>query len=429
MTTNHLILIGAQWGDEGKGKIIDTLMPQAKAVVRFQGGHNAGHTLYYQGKKLVLRLLPSGILHPLVNCYIGNGLVLSPEALLKEIEELLTLHIPVKEQLRISDRATLLLPIHAAIDMARENQKTAKAIGTTGRGIGPAYEDKIARRALKMADIFHPEIFKEKLNEIYDYHNFLLTKKYQLPAVSIEPVLEALPLWVEQLGPMVADVSALLAEHHQAGENILFEGAQGIHLDIDQGTYPYVTSSNTCVGSVTNGAGFGPLYIKTILGVAKAYTTRVGNGPFVTELLNDIGAHIAQKGHEFGSVTGRPRRCGWVDTVLLRRAIMLNSINSLCLTKLDVLDELETIQIATSYRNRRTGQMYTDSMPAVVEDYADLEPNYETHPGWLTSIQNISVWDDLPRLAKDYVLRLEELLGVPLHYLSTGPERSAIIFR
>lgn len=426
--TNHLVLVGAQWGDEGKGKIIDTLVAAAKAVVRFQGGHNAGHTLYYQGKKLVLRLLPSGILHANVNCYIGNGLVLSPEALIAEINELLAIDIPVQERLRISDRCTLLLPCHVALDLARERSKGDNKIGTTGRGIGPAYEDKVARRSLKVADIFHPERFKQKLIEIYEYHNFLLTQLYHVEPVSIDPVLEALPQWVSILGPMVADVTTLLEKHRQAQEAILFEGAQGIHLDVDHGTYPFVTSSNTCVGSVTNGSGFGPLHLKTVLGVAKAYTTRVGSGPFPTELLNHHGEMLAQRGHEFGSVTGRPRRCGWFDAVLVKRAITLNSINTLCVTKLDVMDEFETIQIATAYRHKKTGQVI-DAPPAVIEDYDDLEPVYESHPGWMQSTKNIQNWDDLPQAAQDYVLRLEQLLGVRIQYLSTGPERSAIIFR
>ena len=426
--TNHLVLIGAQWGDEGKGKIIDTLMATAKAVVRFQGGHNAGHTLYYNGKKLVLRLLPSGILHPNKYCYIGNGVVLSPDALMAEIQELVALQIPVKQQLRISDRVTLLLPIHAALDLARENSKGDNKIGTTGRGIGPAYEDKVARRALRIADIFHPERFKQKLAEIYEYHNFLLVHKYHQEPVSMDPVLEALPVWQEQLGPLVADITALMDAHHRAGETILFEGAQGIHLDVDHGTYPFVTSSNTCVGSVVNGTGFGPLNLKTVLGVAKAYTTRVGSGPFPTELHNEEGHMLATRGHEFGSVTGRPRRCGWFDAVLVKRSIVLNSINSLCVTKLDVMDEFETIQIATGYRNRKTGEMMM-APPAVIEDYADIEPIYETHPGWKQSTMNVQHWDDLPEAAKRYVLRLEEILEVKIHYLSTGPERSAIIFR
>lgn len=426
--TNHLVLVGAQWGDEGKGKIIDTLVASAKAVVRFQGGHNAGHTLYYQGHKLVLRLLPSGILHAHVQCYIGNGVVLSPTALLTEIDELLALQVPVLDRLRISDKVSLLLPCHAALDLAREQAKGDGKIGTTGRGIGPAYEDKVARRSLKLADIFHPQRFKEKLTEIYDYYNFLLTQRYHAPAISMDEVLAALPLWQEKLGPLAANVPSLLEAHRQAGEAILFEGAQGIHLDVDHGTYPFVTSSNTCVGSVTNGAGFGPLHLKTVLGVAKAYTTRVGSGPFPTELQDLDGKTLAERGHEFGSVTGRPRRCGWFDAVLVKQSIVLNGINSLCLTKLDVLDSFATIQIATAYRHRNTGEIM-HSLPAVIEDYADLEPIYEAHPGWQTITKNIQHWEQLPAAAQAYVLRLEALLGVKIHYLSTGPERSAIIFR
>lgn len=426
--TNHLVLIGAQWGDEGKGKIIDTLVEKARAVARFQGGHNAGHTLYHHGKKLVLRLLPSGILHTGVHCYIGNGVVLAPDALLTEIQELLALHIPVKEQLKISDRCTILLPIYVALDQAREKAKGEQKIGTTGRGIGPAYEDKVARRAIKVADLFHPEVFKRKLEEIYAHHNFELTQRYQAEPLSIQAVLDSYPMWLEQLGPMVADVTCLLEAHRQAGEAILFEGAQGIHLDIDHGTYPFVTSSNTCVGSVTNGTGFGPLHLKTVLGVAKAYTTRVGSGPFPTELNNEHGMMLANRGHEFGSVTGRPRRCGWFDAVLVKRSIVLNSINSLCITKLDVMDEFEQIEICVAYRHQKTGEII-DAPPAVIEDYVDLEPVYESHPGWMQNTMNVQNWDDLPENARSYILRLEEVLGVPVHYLSTGPERSAIIFR
>ena len=426
--TNHLVLIGAQWGDEGKGKIIDTLVAKAKVVVRFQGGHNAGHTLYHHGKKLVLRLLPSGILHPNVDCYIGNGVVLSPDALMAEIDELLTIGIPVEKQLRISDRCTLLLPIYAEVDKARELSKGEHKIGTTGRGIGPAYEDKVARRALKLADLFHPESFMQKLGEIYNYHNFLLTKLYGAEPVSMQAVIDAIPEWTAKLRPMVADVTELLEQHRLENHAILFEGAQGIHLDIDHGTYPFVTSSNTCVGSVTNGAGFGPLHLKTVLGVAKAYTTRVGSGPFPTELFDDIGQSLATRGHEFGSVTGRPRRCGWFDAVLVKRAITLNSINSLCITKLDVMDGFETIKIAVAYRHQKTGEMIK-STPAVIEDYTDLEPIYETLPGWQSTTMNLQKWDDLPENARSYILRLEQILGVRVHYLSTGPERSAIIFR
>jgi len=426
--TNNLVLVGAQWGDEGKGKIIDTLVAQAKVVARFQGGHNAGHTLYHNGKKLVLRLLPSGILHDDVACYIGNGVVLSPNALLAEIKELEELNIPVKQKLRISDRCSLLLPIHVAIDNARENAKGDKKIGTTGRGIGPAYEDKVARRAIKAADLFHPEIFKIKLQEMYDYHNFELTKRYNQQPLSLQEVLDDYRAWMAELCPLIDDVTGLLETHRQAGEPILFEGAQGIHLDVDHGTYPFVTSSNTCVGSVVNGCGFGPLHLQTVLGVAKAYTTRVGSGPFPTELLNAEGAMLADRGNEFGSVTGRPRRCGWFDAVLVKRSIVLNSINALCITKLDVMDEFATIKICTAYRNTQSGQII-NATPAVIEDYSNLEPVYETYPGWQQSTKNIQNWQDLPSNAQAYVNRLEELLGTKVQYLSTGPERSAIIFR
>jgi adenylosuccinate synthase len=306
--------------------------------------------------------------------------------------------------------------------------KGENKIGTTGRGIGPAYEDKVARRALKLADLMHPASFIQKLTDIYDYHNFLLTKLYGVEPVPIQAVLDVLPDWTATLKPMLADVTALLEQHRLDNHAILFEGAQGVHLDIDHGTYPFVTSSNTCVGSVTNGAGFGPLHLKTVLGVAKAYTTRVGSGPFPTELFDEIGQTLAARGHEFGSVTGRPRRCGWFDAVLVKRAITLNSINSLCVTKLDVMDELDEIKIAVAYRHQQTGELI-QSIPAVIEDYAFLEPVYETLPGWQSKTMNFQHWDELPENAKRYICRLEEILAVPVHYLSTGPERSAIIFR
>lgn len=424
----NIVVLGTQWGDEGKGKVVDLLTTSASAVVRYQGGHNAGHTLKIKGEKTILRLIPSGILRKNVTCYIGNGVVISPEALLSEIQELENKQIDVRNRLRISAHCPLILNFHVALDHAREKEKGKVAIGTTGRGIGPAYEDKIARRAIKIHDLFHPERFKTKLLELLKFHNFLLTKYYHEAPIEAAPILEQLPLWAEILKPMVHDITACLHEHRQKNEAILFEGAQGVFLDIDHGTYPFVTSSNTCVGSVTNGAGFGPLYIDYILGITKAYTTRVGGGPFPTELRDDIGKHLAEKGCEFGSVTGRPRRCGWFDAVLLKRSIALNSITGLCLTKLDVLDGLETINIATAYLDEQGNQL--TAFPQTVEEFMTLTPVYETLPGWQTSTQDIKQLADFPPEALAYIHRLETLLELPIDIISTGPERdSTIILR
>jgi len=424
----NVVVLGTQWGDEGKGKIVDLLTQDVQVVVRYQGGHNAGHTLKIKGEKTVLRLIPSGMLRPHVQCYIGNGVVLSPQALLSEIAELETKGINVRKRLRISQACPLILPCHVALDKAREIHKGNAAIGTTGRGIGPAYEDKVARRALKVSDLFHPERFAAKLKELLEYHNFVLKNYYHQPEVDFQELLDEAMSWTEQLREMVCDVTTCLHEHREKGDSILFEGAQGVYLDIDHGTYPYVTSSNTCVGSVINGAGFGPCYLDYVLGITKAYTTRVGGGPFPTELQDDIGKRLAERGHEFGAVTGRPRRCGWFDAVLLRRSIELNSITGLCLTKLDVLDGLETIRIAVAYRDRDGNLLLRP--PQAAEDFEGLEPVYEEMPGWQESTEDVTSLDNLPANAIAYVRRLEELLGVPVDMLSTGPERdSTIIFR
>lgn len=424
----NVVVLGTQWGDEGKGKIVDLLTQDAHVVVRYQGGHNAGHTLKINGVKTVLRLIPSGMLRPHVTCYIANGVVLSPQALLSEIKELEVKGVSVRDRLRISMACPLILPCHVALDKAREVHMGNSAIGTTGRGIGPAYEDKIARRALKVSDLFHPERFVKKLTDLMDYHNFVLTQYFKQPAVELQPLIDDAMSWAEELKPMVCDVSARLHEHREQGDNILFEGAQGVYLDIDHGTYPFVTSSNTCVGSVINGAGFGPKYLDYVLGITKAYTTRVGGGPFPTELVDDIGKRIAERGQEFGAVTGRPRRCGWFDAVLLKRSIELNSITGLCITKLDVLDGLDVLKIAVSYKDSN-GQMITRP-PQAADDFEGLEPIYEEMPGWTENTADVTIMNDLPANAIAYLKRIEELLGIPIDMLSTGPERdSTIIMR
>ncbi len=424
----NVVVVGTQWGDEGKGKIVDLLTQNASAVVRYQGGHNAGHTLKIKGEKTVLRLIPSGILRPHVHCYIGNGVVLSPDALLSEIQELETKGVDVRSRLHISQACPLILSSHVALDKAREAKKGKAAIGTTGRGIGPAYEDKIARRALKVTDLFDRERFVEKLTELLAYHNFLLTEYYDQEPIALDDILQASIGWAQALAPMVCDVTSALHAYRRKGEAIMFEGAQGVFLDIDHGSYPFVTSSNTCIGSVVNGAGFGPCYIDYVLGITKAYTTRVGGGPFPTELQDDVGKHLASRGQEFGAVTGRPRRCGWFDAALLKRSIEINSITGLCLTKLDVLDGLPTLRIAVGYKNSK-GEFF-DYPPQAAEAYADLTPVYEDMPGWTESTADITQMTDLPANALAYVQRIEALLGIPIDILSTGPERdSTIILR
>lgn len=419
-----MIILGSQWGDEGKGKVVDLLMDHASVVTRFQGGHNAGHTLVINGKKTVLRLIPSGILHPQVQCLIGNGVVLSPSALLQEIEELEKNGISVTERLRISEACTLILPYHVALDQAREKAKGKAAIGTTGRGIGPAYEDKVARRALRFGDLFDEALFREKLAEVLDYHNFILKNYHQQAPIDLQEVCDTTLAFVPRLRPMCADVSALLAQHRAADQNIIFEGAQGTLLDIDHGTYPFVTSSNTVAGAASIGSGFGPRYFDYILGIMKAYTTRVGAGPFPTELHDDIGKHLGKRGNEFGAVTGRPRRCGWLDLVVLRRSHQLNSFSGLCITKLDVLDGLETVRVCTRYRLH--GQEIMD-MPTRLADIAACEPVYEDFPGWTESTVGAKTFAELPKNAQNYLLRIEEMTHVPIDIISTGPDRNETI--
>lgn len=425
MAGKRVVVLGTHWGDEGKGKVVDWLTQHAKAVVRYQGGHNAGHTLKIKGEETILRLIPSGILHPEVSCYIGNGVVLSPDALMAEVNELEARGVNVRNRLFISPACALILPSHIALDKAREAQSGKSAIGTTGRGIGPTYEDKVARRGLRVSDLLHPERFLAKLKKLLSYHNFLLTQYYEQPEVELEDVLAASKTWAELLTPMVKDVSSAVQAHIREDMPILFEGAQGAFLDIDHGTYPFVTSSSTCAGGVSTGAGVGPRQIDYVLGVTKAYTTRVGGGPFPTELHDDIGAGLASRGHEFGAVTGRPRRCGWFDAVLLRRAIELNSLSGICLTKLDVLDGMDEVRIAVQYKNK-AGEL-SDYPPLAAEDYEAVEPIYETLPGWSESTENCTSRDALPEAALAYVERLEALLGVPIDLLSTGPERDAMV--
>lgn len=420
----NVVVIGTQWGDEGKGKIVDLLTDQVSAVVRYQGGHNAGHTLVIDGEKTVLHLIPSGILRENVMCYIGNGVVLSPEALIKEVGGLEARGVPVRDRLRISPACPLILPYHVALDQARENARGEAKIGTTGRGIGPAYEDKVSRRGLRVGDLFHRERFAAKLGEVLDYHNFVLKNYYKVEPIDFQKTLEEALAFADWLKPLVIDVTARLHELRRQGANIMFEGAQGTLLDIDHGTYPYVTSSNTTAGGTSTGSGVGPLYLDYVLGITKAYTTRVGSGPFPTELFDDIGERLATRGHEFGSTTGRARRCGWFDAVILRRAIEINSISGLCLTKLDVLDGLDSIRICVGYRDDEGNLI---EAPSDADSYAGLEPVYEEMPGWSESTLGIQTVEGLPAAAQAYIKRIEELVGAPIDIISTGPDRNETI--
>jgi adenylosuccinate synthase len=422
----NVVVIGTQWGDEGKGKIVDLLTDRAAAVVRFQGGHNAGHTLVIEGVKTVLHLIPSGILREGVNCLIGNGVVLSLEALVTEANALIKNGVPVFDRLRISPNCPLILPSHAALDLAREKRRGSDAIGTTGRGIGPAYEDKVARRALKVSDLFVRENFASKLREVLDYHNFLLKNYYGASTVDFNESLDGAMAAAEVVVPVTADVTQILSELTTSGESILFEGAQGTFLDIDHGTYPFVTSSNTVAAAASTGTGIGPRHLDYVLGIVKAYATRVGAGPFPTELFDDSGKHLARVGAEFGATTGRPRRCGWFDAVALRRSIVNSSVSGLCVTKLDVLDELEAIQICVGYEI--DGETIS-GVPVVVDRFAECSPVYEEVPGWCESTVGAKSFDDLPANAQSYLTRIEELAGVPVDIISTGPDREETIIR
>ncbi|MDH5360586.1 MAG: adenylosuccinate synthase [Gammaproteobacteria bacterium] len=426
----NVVVIGTQWGDEGKGKVVDLLTEKADAVVRFQGGHNAGHTLVIDGKKTVLHLIPSGILRDNVKCMIGNGVVLSPEALMEELKMLEDNGIAARDRLFISEACTLILPYHIALDQARELARGKLAIGTTGRGIGPAYEDKISRRGLKVGDMLHRERFAARLGEVLDYHNFALKNYFKTEPVDFQKVLDEGLEMAEIIRPMVADVTGMLHTMRTEGKNIMFEGAQGTLLDIDHGTYPYVTSSNPTAGGACTGTGVGPRDLDYILGITKAYTTRVGAGPFPTELydgagLNDpIGAHLAKEGHEFGATTGRARRCGWLDAVSLRRSAQINSLSGICLTKMDVMDGLETIRIATGYE---CDGVSMDVPPIGADAYEQCQPQYIEMPGWSGSTVGVRNYDELPDNAKAYIKKIEEVIGVPVDVISTGPDRADTI--
>ena len=416
----NVVVLGTQWGDEGKGKIVDLLTDQVAAVVRFQGGHNAGHTLVIEGKKTALHLIPSGILRKHVQCLIGNGVVLAPDALLKEVRQLESSGVAVRDRLRISYACPLILPTHVRIDQARERARGNDKIGTTGRGIGPAYEDKVSRRGLRLGDLFNPQAFEEKLREIMQYHNFVLTEYFHEEPEDVDQALATLREMGEEILPMAADVTDLLHDYRKRGENILFEGAQGSLLDIDLGTYPYVTSSNTTAGGTATGSGFGPLFLDYVLGITKAYTTRVGSGPFPTELFDDMGQHLAVKGNEIGTTTGRSRRCGWFDAVALRHAIQINSVSGICLTKLDVLDGMETVKVCVGYKTP-DGEM--SRPPINVEEYSLIEPVYEELPGWSESTVGLTSLEQLPANARAYIRFLEEQIEAPIDIISTGPDR------
>ena len=416
----NVVILGSQWGDEGKGKIVDLLTDKATVVARFQGGHNAGHTLVIDGKKTALHLIPSGILRSHVTCVIGNGVVVAPDALLREIAMLEERGIEVRDRLKVSGSCPLILPYHIALDQAREAARGNSKIGTTGRGIGPAYEDKVARRALRLGDLANMERFAAKLKDVLEYHNFALTHYYKTDPVDFDKTLADAKAWASALLPMKADVTKILHDARKAGADILFEGAQGSLLDVDHGTYPFVTSSNTTAGGAATGTGFGPLYIDYVLGITKAYTTRVGSGPFPTELLCEIGTHLSVKGREVGTTTGRERRCGWFDAVALQQAVLINSISGICLTKLDVLDGLKEVKICIGYRNSAGEEV---GVPSHSYYFENLEPVYESMPGWSEVTVGAQRLEDLPANARAYISRIEELVGAPVDVVSTGPDR------
>lgn len=424
----NVVVLGTQWGDEGKGKIVDLLTAKADAVVRFQGGHNAGHTLVINGVKTVLHLIPSGILHDGVTCLIGNGVVVCPEALLKEMDELKSQGVNVADKLLLSTSCPLILPYHIALDQAREiargNAKIGTKIGTTGRGIGPAYEDKVARRGIRLGDLRNPQRFADKVREVMDLHNFTLSQYYKVDPVDVNKTIDDALAMSSVLTPMMTDVVERLHEYRRAGKSVLFEGAQGSLLDIDHGTYPYVTSSNTTAGGAPSGSGVGPLYLDYVLGITKAYTTRVGSGPFPTELHDEVGEHLGVKGNEFGATTGRSRRCGWFDAMAVRRAVQINSVSGICLTKLDVLDGLKTVKICVAYQDSEGNSLPFESD----SDYFEkLIPVYEEMPGWTQSTAGAQAFDDLPQEAKNYIKRLESLIETRVDIVSTGPDRNETI--
>ena len=420
----NVVVIGTQWGDEGKGKIVDLLTDKANAVVRFQGGHNAGHTLVIQGRKTVLHLIPSGILREGVRCLIGNGVVLSPTALLEEMEMLDAGGVDARDRMGISESCPVILPYHIALDQAREAARGKNAIGTTGRGIGPCYEDKVSRRGIRLGEMLDADVFQERLREVMDYHNFALAHYFKFDTVDYQQVLDQALMQVEQIRPLVEDVPGTLHALRRQGGSVMFEGAQGALLDIDHGTYPYVTSSNTTAGGAASGSGVGPRDIDYVLGIVKAYTTRVGAGPFPTELFDEVGDHLGEKGHEFGATTGRKRRCGWLDTVALRRSLQINSVTGMCITKLDVLDGLDTVKICVAYRlNGRE----IDTPPVGADRFAQCEPLYIEMPGWKASTVGIKSPDELPEAARNYLNKVEALCETPIDIISTGPDREETI--
>ncbi len=419
-----VVVIGAQWGDEGKGKVVDLLTDRVQAVVRFQGGHNAGHTLVIKGQKIALNLIPSGIMREGVACFIGNGVVLSLPDLLREIEKVEKAGMSVRGRLRISEATPLVLPVHAKLDKAREKARGDAKIGTTGKGIGPAYEDKVARRAVRVGDLFQREQLTAKLGELLAYHNFVLTQYFKEEPEDFQKTLDELLGYAEAVRPMVADVTELLRLHLKRGDNVLFEGAQGALLDVDHGTYPYVTSSNTTAGGAATGSGVGPRKLDYVLGIFKAYATRVGSGPFPTEQDNEVGQHIRAKGDEYGTVTRRPRRCGWFDAMAARRSIFLNSVSGLCVTKLDVLDNLDTVRICVGYRLNGKA---VETVPIGAEGLAKVEAVYEDLPGWKTSTVGVTRYEKLPEKARRYLTRLEEVSDAEVAIVSTGPDREHTI--
>jgi adenylosuccinate synthase len=420
----NVIVVGTQWGDEGKGKIVDWLTDHAQGVVRFQGGHNAGHTLVIGGKKTVLHLIPSGILRGNVACYIGNGVVISPRALIEEMDELEAAGVPVAARLRISEACPLILSYHVALDQAREAAKGARKIGTTGRGIGPAYEDKVARRAIRLQDLMKPVRFAEKLQELLEFHNFVLKHYFHQPEVDFQKTLDENLALAPRIAPLIADVPRSLYDANRDGKNLLFEGAQGALLDIDHGTYPFVTSSNCVAGAAAAGAGIGPTHLHYVLGITKAYTTRVGSGPFPTELSDDVGERLRQRGQEFGATTGRPRRTGWFDAAALKRSIQLNGVSGLCITKLDVLDGVEEVKLCVGYQ---VDGKLSDILPVGAEELSLCVPVYESMPGWMESTVGVKRYEGLPVAARNYLERIALLTGVPIDLISTGPDREETI--
>ena len=422
--SKKVIVVGTQWGDEGKGKIVDLLTESANVVVRFQGGHNAGHTLVIDGHKTVLHLIPSGILREGVHCLIGNGVVLAPDALFEEVDKLEASGVPVSERLGISEACPLILPHHIALDQAREIKRGKDAIGTTGRGIGPAYEDKVARRGLRLGDLIYDYDFANKLERVMEYHNFSLKNYFQVDELDYQQVLDQCLSYRERLTPLTVDVTQLLDDYSRAGRPMMFEGAQGMMLDVDHGTYPFVTSSNTSAGAASAGSGVGPNAFDEILGIVKAYTTRVGAGPFPTELNDEVGNYLGTKGHEFGATTGRSRRCGWFDAVLMRRSRQVNGLTTLCLTKLDVLDGLSELKICTAYRS---GDKQLAVAPVGADALAACQPIYESMPGWSETTQGIKEYEQLPKDAQNYIARLAELVEVPIDIVSVGPDRAETI--